>query len=125
VASLGLSRIEIVREVWRAFDAGDAERLMQYMDPEVRCLPTTRPGLSVYEGHSGLRQMFEDFENFIGSFRIEIRENEAVGDQVVSKGQTVRQNQAGNDVQTIPFELVFTFRNGRIVAMESVPNEDI
>ncbi len=106
--------VEIVREVFEAWNRGDLERIHEYLSPEWEWHPARLfPGTdAVYCGKEGFTRFWKTFREPWASIRIELERVEDIGDRVLvlftfyGKGKG-----SGVDVRT-EYANVITFRDG-------------
>src|SRR6185503_9629086 len=80
--------VEVVQRTYEAFNRGDLEEMLSYVDPEIELHSAIVGGAegNVYRGHGGFRRWFADsFESFedITSVYSEFRD---LGDRVFAFG---------------------------------------
>jgi hypothetical protein len=98
---------------------GRTEDALVLVDPSILWEPIARPGLSLYQGHTGIIRLINDLHIVYGKFRVEIievvmlREN-----QVMVRAQAIRETDEG-DVFIPVSESLFTLRNGLVNAMQA------
>jgi len=111
------SPVQVVLELYDAICEGRIPDVLALVDPEVICEPLVRPGLTAYSGHDGIAQLVSDLHAVHGHYQVEIAEvTERAGPEV-----TVRARLVTEDGHGPPVTSVYTFRAGRIVAIESFP----
>src|SRR5262245_49785438 len=76
--------VEVVRGVLAAWDEGDREAALAYVDDDV-VVDATRRHFNpvIYVGREGLRQMASDIDEVGADFRIDVLEFIDAGDRVV------------------------------------------
>jgi uncharacterized protein len=87
---VGRSDIDVVKEVFAAFAARDAERVVAALDPDVVFIAVTGGILGrtePYRGHEGLREYFRDVERVWDELILSPREFEEVGDAILVTGR--------------------------------------
>ena len=95
----------LVRALWLAHREGRIDKMLDLLHPAIVWHPLSRPGLSVYAGHDGVRQMIEDMRLFVGDYVLDIDTYTEVGeDQVVVRGRVVP---SAGDPLSIEMELTF------------------
>ena len=120
----GAPPFELARALLAALAEGRVEDVLALTDPQVMCMPVTRPARSLYEGHAGMAQMMDDLYAVWGKYRLEVEDADA-GTQADPDGGvrvTVR-------IQIIEAERVegagppvlaeFTVRNGLVTCIEA------
>lgn len=63
-----------VRDMWLAHSEGRIDDMLQTMHADVEWEPWSRPGLSVYSGHDGIRRMLADILVAVGAHTIYLDE---------------------------------------------------
>lgn len=106
----------IVRALWLAHREDRIDDALELIDPEVRWQPVARPGRSLYEGHDGVRVMFDDLRAAAGgAYRFEIESIVEPGIDVVRMLACVVASDTNGDTLELPLELTFTLRNGLVL----------
>jgi ketosteroid isomerase-like protein len=113
--------VELVREAFEAFDAGDWERTAQLTDPEV-VMHGTVGGLSegqVARGLAQIREMFEaeDLEAW-EERRLEQEELLDAGDEVVVLMREYRRGKGSGVELETETAVVVAVRDGRVVRIQ-------
>jgi ketosteroid isomerase-like protein len=108
--------VEVMRDALDAFEAADAERLVECMDPEIQFEPHLALVEGVYRGHDGVMEFMADaFPRPDVSVRIDHPDFQDLGDRVLASGTfDIRGGESGVDYQA-PFALLARVREGRIV----------
>jgi hypothetical protein len=96
-------------------------------DPRVVCLPVTRPGRSVYEGHAGMAVLVRDLRAVWGHYRVKAEEAggarpDGAGGELVRLRLLVAETDAG-DMAVAPVLTEFTVRDGLVTRIESTPED--
>jgi ketosteroid isomerase-like protein len=112
--------VEIVRRMLAAAAAGQAERALEFFDPEV-LVDATRfvinPG--TYVGFDGLERWQADIDEVWDEFRLEPIEFVDAGDRIVVMSQLIGKGKgSGVEVTRTSSAQVATIRNGHIVRWE-------
>jgi uncharacterized protein len=87
---VGRSDIDVVKEVFAAFAARDAERVVAALDPDVVFIAVTGGILGrtePYRGHEGMREYFRDVEQVWDELILSPGEFEEVGDAILVTGR--------------------------------------
>ncbi len=87
---MGRSDIDVVKEVFAAFAARDAERVVAALDPDVVFIAVTGGILGrtePYRGHEGMREYFRDVERVWDELILSPGEFEEVGDAILVTGR--------------------------------------
>lgn len=117
--SAALRGAEVVRELYAAFSARDAEKVLSLVDESIAVSQTeSLPWGGSYEGKDGLRAFFGKLLGTIDS-QVEAEEMFEAGDQVVVIGRTrgtVNASQAPFDVRIVH---VWTVHAGKATRFEA------
>ena len=109
--------VETVRRSLEAFQRGDMEEMLSYMDPEGELHSAIVGGAegNVYRGHEGFRKWYADsFESF-EELRNEWSEFRDLGDRVLVFGRVkARGRESGVELDS-PMGWVFTVRRGKLM----------
>ena len=87
---MGRSDIDVVREVYAAFAARDAERVEAVLDPDVVFIAVTGGIIGrtePYRGHEGMREYFRDVARVWEELVLSPREFEEIGDAILVTGR--------------------------------------
>jgi hypothetical protein len=89
------------------------------VDPIVTWRPIARPGLSLYQNHSGIIRLIDDLHKAYGQFRVEIKKTIVLSDTMVKiRAQAIRETPEGDILIPIS-DSIFTLRNGLVTDMEA------
>ena len=116
--------MEVVRDAFDAFGAADVERLLQFMDPEIKFEPHLALLEGNYRGHDGVREFMADAfltpEDSVSRIDRDFRD---LGDRVLASGTFhIRGGISGIEYEA-PFAILARVREGRIVHMKDYVNE--
>jgi ketosteroid isomerase-like protein len=112
----GPSNEDIVRDLWLAHREDRIDDLLELVDRDVRWQPAARPGRSLYEGHDGVRVMFDDMKAAAGgAYRFELEAVDEPEDGVVRVLALVVASDSDGDPVELPLELVITLRDGLVL----------
>jgi ketosteroid isomerase-like protein len=77
--------VETVREIFDAFNSGDIERIIAFMDPDVEAEVPSELSAEpdTYRGHEGMRRYFESFEDALDEIRFKPERFWHMGESVV------------------------------------------
>ena len=121
--------VAIARELLEGFARRDHEAAFQYYDPEVvfdtRATGVVTPDLAdVYHGHEGIRQYWRRWLEAWADLQFEIEEIRDGGDSAVALIRNQHQwgRHSGIEVETPPYAIVFTFREGKVVHWKAFPD---
>jgi len=111
--------VEIVRAVLGAWNAGEQERIMDLLDPEIVFDASRREvNPRTYVGMDGMRRMLADRDEVWDEFRTEPREFVDAGDRVVVIGDWVGKGKGSGVEVRQPTAHLFTVDGGRISRWE-------
>lgn len=113
----------MVLELYAALRDRRISDLLDLVHPDVTCRPLVRPGLSVYFGYDGMIQLAGDMHATHGEY--DFRANvitERDGPAVTVEATILPEPGRGQ----APLEVtsVYQFRDGKIISIESQPEED-
>jgi ketosteroid isomerase-like protein len=111
--------VERLREGFELFNRGDEDATFDdlYHPEAVWHSRADEPDTGVYEGRESIRQLWGMWRGMFDDFRAQIDEYIDAGDYVVAPGWVRgRGRESGADVRE-PYTWVFTWRDGRIVAV--------
>ena len=117
---------ETVIRGYDAFNAGDIERSLTILDPEIEwhTYIVPGPGGGTYHGYDGVRELWSDAKRIFGDFKNVPEKLFESGDRVVAfvrvEGVGVK---SGIAVQA-RIAHVHTFREGKVVRVESFEDRD-
>jgi ketosteroid isomerase-like protein len=118
---------ENVERILRGYDAlnrGDLEGAVGGLSADCELmLPPMLPEADVLQqGREGLRRFWESWRDTFEEFRMEVEETIDAGDDVVVMAAACGTGKdSGADVRTPSFAMIWTFRDDRVVRMESLP----
>ena len=117
--------MEIVRRVYEAFNARDADAAVEHMSPrfsfqsEFGALSGRR-----YEGQAGFRDHLRDMADVWATFEVEPYEIEAVGDAViVAYRERAIGRGSGIEVEAHGYEL-WRFEHGQLVSFQNYASKE-
>lgn len=118
---MGSESVDLVRRVDLAWQEGDVEELLSFVDPEATWSPVLRflEGEGAAVGHQGLRRWFATFEITYRTFRPMPGRFKEHGSRVLVLGRLVGASRLGEGDLAVAVAWVWTVRAGRIVAMEA------
>jgi ketosteroid isomerase-like protein len=121
----GSESVELVRRVYLAWQEGDVEELLSFIDPEVTWSPVLRflEGERAAVGHRGLRRWFRRVRIAYRSFRPVPGRFEEHGSRVLVLGRLVGASRLEEGDLDVAVAWVWTVRAGRIVAMQAFQEE--
>lgn len=105
----------IVRMLWLAHREGRIDDALDLVDAEIRWQPVARPGRSLYEGHAGVRLMFDDIRAAAGGdYRFELEAVDEIEPDVVRVLARVVASDSTGERVDLPLELTITMRHGLV-----------
>jgi ketosteroid isomerase-like protein len=113
--------VEIVRQVFEAFNTEDIERILPFVHPdlEAEIPPEVSAEPDTYRGHSGMRRYFQTFQDAMDEIRFEPEQLWDVGESVVvalrltAKG---RQTAIAVEQRTAA---IWTIRDGKVIRVRA------
>jgi ketosteroid isomerase-like protein len=118
--------VETVRSAFEAWNAGDLDRVIELVDPELEFVPfrSQLDGAS-YVGADGMRQFARDSAEEWEYLQIAPDEFRYAGDRVLMVGRyDARGRASGVDIE-FPAAWVAQLRNGKIVHLRSYSDRDV
>jgi ketosteroid isomerase-like protein len=113
---VGRSDIDVVKEVFAAFAARDAERLVAVLDPDVVFIAVTGDLLGrtkPYRGREGMREYLRDVERVWDELVLSPREFEEMGDAILVTGRVSARSPARTMSGSAGW--IWRVRDGRVV----------
>ena len=115
--------VAIARELLEGFARRDHEAAFQYYDPDVVFDTRDPSGLiapdlaGVYHGHDGIRRYWRSWLEAWADLQFEIEDIRDAGDSAVALIRNQHQwgRHSGIEVESPPYAIVFTFRDGKVV----------
>ena len=120
---MGSEKVEIVRGLYEGFRRGDAEAAFEYLDRDIVWV-AERIGLPdmdrVYHGHDGVRTFWRQWLSAWEEVAWEMQELSEVEDGRVRVliHQRNKGRETGIWVEQRPYEMLWTFAEGKIVRMD-------
>jgi ketosteroid isomerase-like protein len=113
---------EIVRRMYAAFHAGDAEGALAYFDPDVEVDASMRVDVGIVRGRDALYAMVARWVGAWEEWREEIEEIRELGSQVlVVTVQHGRSKESDLDVAT-RYAVLYEIQGNQIIPIASTPN---
>jgi ketosteroid isomerase-like protein len=117
--------VEIVRRIFEAWSSGDWSIGNVYLDEHAVCVVSSDfPAFGAYYGIDGIRSYWRDFLAQWEQLTFEAKDLQVVGDTVLAEALQHSKGRVSGIEGTITYFILFTFRGGRIVRMESVMSRD-
>lgn len=123
---VGDERATIVLRGYEAFNRGDVEGALSYLDPEItwHTYLVPGPGGGTYVGHDGVRELWDDARNIFGEFRNEPERVIAGDDRLLAFVRVRgRGKESGVEVEAKIAHL-YTFRDGKVLRVESYEDRE-
>jgi ketosteroid isomerase-like protein len=117
--------VEIVQRIFDGWATGDFGAGLTDLDPDV-VFAVRHPFPEAVEtvGPDGIRDYMRGFLDNWETYAVEARDLQAVGDTVVAHAVQHGQGKASRIEIEQQFFMLFTFRGGKIVRIESILNRD-
>jgi ketosteroid isomerase-like protein len=117
--------VEIVQRIFDSWATGDFGAGLADLDPEV-VFVVRHPFPEAVEtiGPDGIKQYMRRFLDNWETYAVEARDLQAVGDTVVADAMQRGEGKASGIEMEQQFFMLFTFREGKIVRIESVLDRD-
>ena len=116
--------VEIVRGIFDAWGSGDWSIGNEYLDQHaVYVISSDFPAFGAYFGLDGIRAYWRDFLEQWERLTFEAKRIEAVGDTVLAHVVQHAKGRASGIEGDLSYFVLFTFRGGKIVRMESIMGE--
>jgi uncharacterized protein len=116
---MSAENVELVRAAYEAWNRGDVDAVLQYLDPDVELRdPPEAPDAQVWHGHEGYRRQLEQFMAAWAEASIEPEEIVDAGDKVLVRVHyRVRGKGQGIEVELRIFHVI-TLRDGKGVVIQ-------
>ena len=116
--------VEIVRGIFDAWASGDWSIGNEYLDQHaVYVISSDFPAFGAYFGLDGIRAYWRDFLAQWEWVTFEAERLQAVGDTIFARVVQHAKGRASGIEGDISYFVLFTFRGGKIVRMESIMGE--
>jgi ketosteroid isomerase-like protein len=114
--------IELFRHGLAAYNRGDWNAAVEWMDPDVVWYPPTDlPDSETYRGHEGVKEFWRMLRDVFGKFRLEPEEIIDAEDKLVARMRLRSTGKAsGVETEAVMYQVV-TFSEGRGVRIEHFP----
>lgn len=113
--------VELVRQLWSAFERGGMDAVYEIADPDVEWQPYGGGGV-VYRGHDGLRDYMEERRSRGEQTEARLYSAFAKGDYVVARGEVRIRGEHG--MVTMQPGWLYEFRDGRLVRFQGFPTQE-
>ena len=115
--------LEVVRDAFDAFSRGDFDRWVDLLDPEVEWVTEDMIAPIAYSGHAGVRKWASEVFDALGSVTLEIRELQAVDEQVFVAFDIAVSGRASGISGRVQRGAVAQVRRGKITYYRSYRDE--
>src|SRR4051794_651994 len=113
--------VELVRELWSAFERGGIEAVLAITDPDVEWEPYGGGG-TVYRGHDGLRAYMRERQERGEEADGRLYSAFAKGDAVVARGEIRIKGEHG--IVTMQPGWLYEFRHGKLIRFRGFPTQE-
>jgi hypothetical protein len=113
--------IEVVRQVNDAFNSGDLDRILEFIDPEFETLvpPAFSAEPDTYRGHEGIRRYFDSFQEAMTEIRFHQERFEEVGEEVVVAVRLTARGRTTGILVEQRLGQVWATRDGKVVEVRN------
>jgi ketosteroid isomerase-like protein len=120
-----MDNADLIRQLAERWNAGDIEGAVAlYTDDAVIVSGPHWPEQVVWRGHEGIRTSMVEWGAVWETSRIEIGPIERYGDKILGTGTWVTRGSASGADATMPFSILFSFRDGKIAVHEWFEDHD-
>jgi ketosteroid isomerase-like protein len=113
--------VELVRQLWSAFEQGGIEAVLEVADPDVEWEPYGGGGV-VYRGHEGLRAYMEGRRERNEEADGRLYSAFAKGDAVVARGEV--RIRGAHGITTMQPGWLYEFRDGKLIRFRGFPTQE-
>src|SRR6478752_8639728 len=113
--------VELVRQLWSAFERGGIEAVLEIVDPDVEWQPYGGGG-AVYHGRDGLRAYFAERRARREEADGRLYSAFAKGDFVVARGEVRIRSEHG--MVTMQPGWLYEFRDGKLIRFRGFPTQE-
>jgi ketosteroid isomerase-like protein len=114
-----MDNAELIRQLAERWNAGDLDGVVElYTEDATIVSGPDWPEQAAWEGHSGIKASLIDFGAVWESARVEMGPIERHGDRIVGKGMWRTRGASSGVEGTMPFVILFSFRDGKIALHE-------
>jgi hypothetical protein len=119
--SVTSTNVATVQAMWLCHREGRIDDMLDLVHPKVIWWPMSRPGLSRYSGHDGIRRMLADIQAANGNHWIELDAISEIEHNLISaQGRVVALDADGTPVSAA-IEMLMTMRDGLVHRVETGP----
>jgi len=113
--------VELVRQLWTAFERGGIEAVLEIADPDVEWEPYAGGG-TVYRGHAGLKGYMNSRAERHEETEARLYSAFAKGESVVARGEVRIKGEHG--IVTMQPGWLYEFRDGKLVSFKGFPTQE-
>jgi ketosteroid isomerase-like protein len=122
---MGQPEVDAVRRFYSAWSAGDLQRMLAEVDPEVEAQPVLgllyeRPS---YKGRSGISRWFEEVEDLWDRFEIEVEKTHEVDGAVIGFLHLVAHT--GGRSSDARIAVICRFRDGKVLSFRGRDRDEV
>ncbi len=119
LAGVSEQDLDVIREAIAAWNEGDAEAVISYLDPDVELVPirSLLEGGS-YHGHDGMRRYADDIAAEWEAMHLQIEEVRDAADGVLVLGRFQATGKSGVELDA-PAAWLTTMRGGKVTRMQA------
>jgi hypothetical protein len=117
----GQANVQVVLGFFAAIRDQRTSDLLALVDPQIICMPVTRPGRTVYEGHAGMLRFIKDLHAVFGDYEYEIDKITELDEAKVAVQARMLLESGRPSMGPLSISVVFTLRNGLITLADSEP----
>ena len=118
--------VDLVRRVYKAFNARDLDAILELADPEIEWHSTfAQIGGAVYRGHDELRKWHEDFENaWAGGIHLDTEAMFDLDEHVLSYAVMHARGIGSGAEASLPIAQIWRFNAGRVIYLKTYIERD-
>ena len=117
--------VEVIRQVAERMNAGDIEGMLALYHEDIVHQPSPDwPDNKPTKGKTAFREITKDWVSLWQSMEIETDTVEAYGDRVLAIGTWRTTGRVSGVEGTLPIQIVYTVRDGRIIRLEWFADHD-
>ena len=117
--------MEVIRQVAERMNAGDIEGMLALYHEDIVHQPSPDwPDNKPTKGKTAFREITKDWVSLWQSMEIETDTVEAYGDRVLAVGSWRTTGRVSGVEGTLPIQIVYTVRDGRIIRLEWFADHD-
>jgi ketosteroid isomerase-like protein len=114
------SNVDLVREAFEAFMAGELDRALEFADPDIVCLRAPPiPDPQTYHGIDGVLHMYTDWTTDFDDFEMDALGYDEVGDRVFVEVLQRGTGTASGVAVVERFWFVYTVAEGKVTRMDA------